>query len=230
MSQTRETTPPAARKARRGYDKGDETRLGILESALIMFGEAGYAAVTTRQIAAAAGVNLPALSYYFGGKEGLYLACAEEVIDHWRRHAQEGAEDAAEALESSVAPEEARRLLKLVFADLKSILEDSNVSKAKLEFLSREMHEPGPAYELLYTQLWRPGVEIVAALIAAVREKAGAEDADRLEALLMLSNLSVATHGRTVTMRTMGWKDIGPEELSTLFATIDRQIDALGGR
>jgi len=62
-----------------GYAKGQETRLRIILSAIDLFGEEGYERASTRRIALAAGVNLPALQYYFSGKMGLYLACAEHI-------------------------------------------------------------------------------------------------------------------------------------------------------
>ena len=42
-----------------------------------MFAEHGYNAATTRQIAAAAGVDAALIARYFGSKEGLYLAIVE---------------------------------------------------------------------------------------------------------------------------------------------------------
>lgn len=60
--------------------KGSETRLRIIEVAISLFGKEGYARTSTRAIASAAGVNAPALQYYFGGKDGLYLACATYIV------------------------------------------------------------------------------------------------------------------------------------------------------
>lgn len=45
----------------------------VLAEALRLFTARGYAATTVREIVAAAGVTKPALYYYFGSKEGLYL-------------------------------------------------------------------------------------------------------------------------------------------------------------
>ena len=50
-----------------GYVKGQETRLRIILAAIDLFGEEGYERASTRKIAIAAGVNLPALQYYFAG-------------------------------------------------------------------------------------------------------------------------------------------------------------------
>src|SRR5208282_5007115 len=72
---------PGGQRERRGYARGEETRARIVATALRIFGEYGYDQASTRQIAAKAGVNPPALQYYFGGKEGLHRACAQYIID-----------------------------------------------------------------------------------------------------------------------------------------------------
>ncbi|HUA80776.1 MAG TPA: TetR family transcriptional regulator, partial [Dyella sp.] len=64
-----------------GYARGDETRQRIIDAAVQLFGEHGFDGASTRDIAAAAGVNAPALQYYFENKEGLYKACAEYITD-----------------------------------------------------------------------------------------------------------------------------------------------------
>ena len=57
----------------------------VADLSLAAFGRKGFAAVTTRQIADAADTNLPGLTYYFGNKEGLYLACAHDIVASFRQ-------------------------------------------------------------------------------------------------------------------------------------------------
>ena len=45
----------------------------LLNAALTLFNEKGYAAASVREIVLAAGVTKPVLYYYFGNKEGIYL-------------------------------------------------------------------------------------------------------------------------------------------------------------
>ena len=47
------------------------TRTRILDSALEQFGARGFTATSVRDLATAAGVNVAAINYYFGSKEGL---------------------------------------------------------------------------------------------------------------------------------------------------------------
>jgi AcrR family transcriptional regulator len=55
-----------------------DTRLKLIETATSLFAKKGFAAVSVRELARAAGANVAAISYHFGGKEGLYQAVLEE--------------------------------------------------------------------------------------------------------------------------------------------------------
>lgn len=52
-----------------------KTREALLEAAIRLFSEKGYAATTVKDISDAAGVNISLVSYHYQGKEGLYRAC-----------------------------------------------------------------------------------------------------------------------------------------------------------
>lgn len=60
---------------------GEQTRERILEAALPLFAELGFAGTSTRKLADGAGVNVATLAYHFGGKEGLYQAVIERLYE-----------------------------------------------------------------------------------------------------------------------------------------------------
>ncbi len=62
------------------YARGSETRTRLIGAALRLFSQHGFDGASTRDIAAAAGLNAPALQYYFDNKEGLYRACARHLV------------------------------------------------------------------------------------------------------------------------------------------------------
>jgi len=77
----------ATSRGRQGIQaRGEDTRRRILETALDLFAAQGYEGTSTRQIAEGAGVNLPAIQYYFGNKEGLYRAIIEDIVADTERH------------------------------------------------------------------------------------------------------------------------------------------------
>jgi len=53
---------------------GQEARTRLLDAALGLFADKGFAKTSTREIAQAAQVNVASISYYFGDKAGLYRA------------------------------------------------------------------------------------------------------------------------------------------------------------
>lgn len=57
-----------------------DSRAKLISAATLLFAEKGLAGVSIRELAEAAKVNSALISYYFNGKEGLYLAVLEELF------------------------------------------------------------------------------------------------------------------------------------------------------
>jgi TetR/AcrR family transcriptional regulator, regulator of cefoperazone and chloramphenicol sensitivity len=80
----------------------------------------------------------------------------------------------------------------------------------------------------LYSGLWRPGVEVTARLIARVSSVPENDPGARIKALLLIYSLLAFQSGRTVSLRTMNWSSIGPDELGMVLSGVEAQIDAIG--
>jgi AcrR family transcriptional regulator len=81
---------------------GQQTRLRLLDAGLAVFSEVGYHGATIREIAGRAGTNIAAISYHFGGKDGLYA----EVV---RSAFAEAGNHSPEALEGGESPDDELR-------------------------------------------------------------------------------------------------------------------------
>lgn len=64
----------SATDMRRSSVADNDCRENIITAAIPLFAAKGLNGVSVRELTAAAGVNLSMISYYFGGKEGLYAA------------------------------------------------------------------------------------------------------------------------------------------------------------
>jgi TetR/AcrR family transcriptional regulator len=74
-------TSGAVRRAGRPPGSAEtQVREALLSAARSLFLRYGFRAVSSRQVAAAAGVNPAMIHYYFDGKEGLYRAMLESAI------------------------------------------------------------------------------------------------------------------------------------------------------
>ena len=76
----RSTTKSAALGRPSGRDS-DKVRRDLLQAARDHFLKRDFKAVSLRQIASCAGVNGAMVNYYFGGKQGLYLAMVDELFE-----------------------------------------------------------------------------------------------------------------------------------------------------
>lgn len=215
-------------RAAAGYRKGDETRQRILDAALRSFGEDSFKVVTTRRIAETADVSLPTLQYYFGDKEGLYRACAEAIVERYRGDTSAAATLAAKALKGKIPAETARAHLKAVIGALAGFLVGSREAERWTQFVAREVREPGPAFEIIYENLWRPGVDLTARLIARILGRPADDQGARIRALLLISSVMAFQPGRSISLRTMHWSAVGPEELALVLSSLNAQIESIG--
>ena len=78
---TRKFAKAKSAKARQTRN-ADATRTKILQAAINEFGERGFAAASTDDMAERCGVNKRMIYYYYGSKEGLYLAALETVFEN----------------------------------------------------------------------------------------------------------------------------------------------------
>lgn len=71
----------------------EERRQQILDAAITVFAERGYAGAGTADIAAEAGIGEPTIYRYFPNKIELYTAtvryCSEEIMEAWKEIAEE---------------------------------------------------------------------------------------------------------------------------------------------
>lgn len=212
-----------------GYRKGEEARRRILDAAIEVFGTEGYRGATTRRIAAEAGASLPALKYYFGGKEGLYLACADEIVDRYRARMLGPITEVQDALAVDAEPSRARAALRRILHALAEQLIGSGEAQKWTGFVLKEMAEHGPAFSILNENVWGPGVELTARLIARARQAEGASglEAARIEALMLISSLSAFSIAGPVALRSLDWPDAKAERFQSVMAVLDRQIAAI---
>jgi len=65
-----------------------DCREALIAVATPLFAEKGFNGVSVREIAGYASVNVSMISYYFGGKEGLYAAVLNEQFTVLKRVAE----------------------------------------------------------------------------------------------------------------------------------------------
>jgi len=131
--------------------RGEDTRRRILETALQVFAIDGYDGASTRQLAERAGVNLPAIQYYFGSKEGLFRAVIDSIIERTEQHMEPLAGEVRAALARADTPRDVllELLCRMLEAFVSLVTGGPHVEAKRLLFARSEV-EDTPGLELLH--------------------------------------------------------------------------------
>ncbi|OHV81785.1 TetR family transcriptional regulator [Ensifer sp. LCM 4579] len=213
--------------------RGDATRDKLLNASIDVFGRYGFEAATTRKLADAAGVNLQAIPYYFGGKEGLYVAAAEHLASLIGDHVGElratlqnrFAELDVEGRQMTSA--EARGFLTQMAQRMMTLFV-SKQSEGWARFIIREQMEPTEAFERIYGQVMRPMIEMARRLIGAILGENPASAHIRLRTLSFVGSVLVFRTAHAAVFTQLEWKTAGPRELEILQRHAAELVAVLG--
>ena len=158
------------RKQNRTADarKGEGTRLRLLDAGIEAFAQFGPEEVGIRRLAAAAGVNSAALSYYFGGKDGYYRAVLRHLTEGMGGNIRESALAARGDPAEPLSPEAAREALRAFLRHFVMTVLTEPRAEAVAAIVWRELLRPSDGFEIIYTRIIRPVHEIITELAAAV--------------------------------------------------------------
>jgi TetR/AcrR family transcriptional regulator, regulator of cefoperazone and chloramphenicol sensitivity len=198
-------------------DRGDPTRQKLLTAAIDVFGRRGFDGTSTRTLADAADVNLQAIPYYFGGKDGLYIAAAEHIAELIKAHVADLRErvrarlDEAEARGEPVGVAEARALLTEIAQSL-AVLFTNRASEQWVRFIIREQMEPTEAFNRLYDGVMKPTMEVAGRLLSIILDEPSGAEHLRLRVLSLLGSIMVFRIAHAAVLAQLEWKAIGPRE------------------
>lgn len=204
MSNASESPPPSPPRG------AAATRRALIAAGIRLFGRQGFSATTTRQLASEAGVNIAAIAYHFGSKEGLRRACAEAVADRLG----EVARAAGSALPDD--PARAARQIEAALRAFAGFLLAGDEARDILPFMLRELTEGGPAVDLVHDRVFAALHEHMCALWARATGQPAGSDHVRLAVFALAGQALYFRIGARIVTRRMGWNAIGPAEAAAI--------------
>ena len=211
-----------------GYARGEETRRRLIETAIRLFGERGFKGASTREIAQTAGVNAPALQYYFDSKEGLYQACIQHLMESSEAHFAPSLDAAERVLATAQASREA---LIEAFAGLQDAIADhlllSDEAQHRRLFIAQEQAGHGITGE----PLERPGKKrlsrVGADLISRLTGRPAEDPLTLLRLMTVHGQLMVFHVVPRTALQSLGWDRLDGEHLRLLKQTVRAQTRTL---
>jgi len=220
------TLPPASPRP----ERGDATREKLLAASIDVFGRQGFDGATTRALADAAGVNLQAIPYYFGGKEGLYIATADYLASLISAHVADFRTGVrtrlAEAQSRPIDADEARALLTEILERM-SVLFLSSQSEPWARFLIREQMEPTEAFTRVYGGVMQPMLGIAGSLVGIVLDEDPASEHVRLRTFGLLGGIMIFRVAHAAVLKQLDWTTIGPRELGVVRTLVGELVASL---
>ena len=204
-------------------DRGDASRRALLAAAAEVFAEKGLHATSTREIAAKARQNVAAIAYYFGSKQGLYLAIAKEIAaDMAARMQPLMAEiDGAGKLTAERARQFLRRMVSIM---LRAILaSDSSLS----QFILREQQHPTEAFDILYSNGMGPLHEAMTRLLARALGRNPDDPIAAVRAHALFSQIIGFQAARALVQRRAAWGSYGAPEIQMIEKVVLANVDSV---
>ena len=211
-------------RTRRKQSRSEETRHRVLEAAIETFANLGFEGTSTRALVERAGLNLTAIHYHFGGKEGLYQAAAAHI---------------AAEIETRLKP---------VVEEVHSVIRKPNASRAQLidsicdlfrglaahiltdefpdtwaRFIVREQLKPSKAFESFFAAM-TPFVEALSVLIGRAMNRSADQPTVRLQLVMMLGQVMIFRTSRSAALRIVGWRIVGKAEQQMLGKMVKEHV------
>jgi len=211
-----------------GYARGEETRRRLIDAAIRLFGERGFVGASTRDIARLAGVNAPALQYYFDSKEGLYQACAE----HLSASAEAHFEPVLVAAEAVLADAKAsREALIGAFTALQDAIADHLLVNQEAQhrrlFIAQEQAGHGVTREPVERPAKRRMSQVGAALVARLSGRPADDPLTLLRLMTAHGQLMVFHVVPRTALQTLRWRRLDAKNIEFLKQTVRAQTRAL---
>jgi TetR/AcrR family transcriptional regulator, regulator of cefoperazone and chloramphenicol sensitivity len=197
---TRASPRPSQMKARK------DTSALLIESGIMLFGARGYDGVTTRELAHGARTNISSIKYHFGGKEELYRAVLQEII----QEIKELVGPLLLALRNGVAEANGDRdvLTRLArqFAQnwCRAALGDPRTQK-RIPPIVRELIQPSRHFKVIYNGFFRVLYEVLGELLAAAHGQTAVDQQLQIRTHIIMNVVWGFIYTESLLWHQMGW-------------------------
>lgn len=193
----------------------------LIDVAICEFGLHGLDGASTRSIAAAAGTAMSAITYHYGGKEGLYLAAADHIAERL-------ALDMGDALPAlDIAPPDAGAARAAIHAIVSRFIEKmaNRDTESWSLFIVREQMRPTEAFDRIYAGMMGQMLERLAVLI---QRATGVDEARaRLVTITLIGQVIVLRASRASCLRLLQRAEVDDALIIDMKRQVACNVDAI---
>ncbi|MCH2241220.1 MAG: CerR family C-terminal domain-containing protein [Aquabacterium sp.] len=214
--------------------KGDLARTRLLLAALEVFGECGFDAATTRDLAQRAGVNLGAIPYYFSSKQELHEAAAAYLADNIAQRVAQPLQELQAVIAQTQERKDERQgeaavlidaVARFLMSQARTLLA-GDVPPQWLQFFLRAQAEGGPAFESLFNAVLEPARRAVAEAVGRIVQRPAADATTRMLTFMAFHQTLYARVSDAALRRHLGWREVTPRQVDALLQHLDAGLRA----
>lgn len=197
----------------------------LLKCAIKEFADKGFDGASTREIVKQAGMNISAISYYYGSKEGLYNEILNQVATFVNASMAELLKEYDELLLTPDGEEKAAEATKLLTAFIRKFLQlicsGKHLDNMRAIFIQEYTRQSQWFYGVL-DNLSNKYFEIFSKLLLIIHgDDINKEDAS-LSTFMIFSQMFVFFVRKDAILAMTGWKEYNEENIDKMLAKVSR--------
>jgi AcrR family transcriptional regulator len=212
------------------HQRGEDTYRRILETAIQVFADEGYEGASTRLLAERADVNLPAIQYYFGSKEGLYRAAIAHIAQFVESRMAETANRVFASLaKDNLNQSELRALVCEMLDGFLDLVSCRDIPASAGLMIARAEIEDATALDLLQQTVMRLVFKPCMAALARLLDRPVEDEQIKIRALAIFGQALVfKNHGtKTGACPALGWHVLDTVRLDAIRGVLRQQTEAI---
>lgn len=202
----------------------EDPKVRIVKAALEEFAMRSLSGARTREIAAKANVNHAAISYYFGGKNELYLDLARQIREVITIFSAPFFDKFAEVLKSE-NPADARSLvINFLSSKISSDRLPDYILRSIILIITREELYQTEIFDI-FIDVFRAELEMLAHLITIASRGKIKGDKARIAAHMFIGQIHIFNSSRAGLQKVAGWEHVSNNRTADVLGLVGEMFD-----
>ena len=198
----------------------------LIDAGIELFGEYGINGTTTRMLSKQSGANSAAIPYYFGSKEGLYMASMTHVVNDIIDMTSPFVNKVEQCLNEGLSKEDALKEYQKMMEGFCALFIEENGLSRYTSLICREHVSPTEAYDIFYDRYYKRTQKIMCRLIGNIKNMDAHSDEVVIRAHAFFGQTLGFLTAREALTRSLKGKKITLKHHSIMKKIIEDNIDS----
>lgn len=205
---------------------GDDSnpKVRIAKAAISEFAMRSLDGARTREIAKKSGTNLAAISYHFGGKEGLYKTVINEMSSYFDAivapYYLEGKKISDQNDSAS-----AKKIAQSFILDCIKKFSELKIISSLCLIMVREEASPSDAFTPVFDSIYDKPTKFIAEMLVIASKKKIAKDMSLVFAQALWSNVRAYSARNCAVLKLHGWTEFSENEFEVVKSALNKVVE-----